>query len=219
MNRIKGFTLIELIVVIVILGILSAIAAPKFMDLQKDARVAYLNGIKGAIGSANETLHAYAVIHGLDNLDLNATSGQAYQQAMVRFDGNNIVKTTSDNDAQGVFFLNFGYVAVTWGSTRNSGLVQIIGRNANGSGTGNDISVRNYSGTASNIVKTKCEAASQAQDLCYMAVQESGKQWKEAYVTLVGFKPSECSVHYVAAQKDSDGVIEMPKITVISSGC
>ena len=47
----NGFTLIELVVVIVILGILAAIAAPKFMDLQTDARISALNGLSGAIKS------------------------------------------------------------------------------------------------------------------------------------------------------------------------
>lgn len=51
-NRARGFSLIELIVVIVILGTLSAIALPKFIDLGRDARVASLEGLKGAIHSA-----------------------------------------------------------------------------------------------------------------------------------------------------------------------
>lgn len=48
----KGFTLIEMIVVIVILGVLAVTAAPKFMGLQSDARIATLQATKGAIESS-----------------------------------------------------------------------------------------------------------------------------------------------------------------------
>lgn len=49
MKRQGGFTLIELVVVIVILGILAVTAAPRFLNLQGDARQASLQGLKGAI--------------------------------------------------------------------------------------------------------------------------------------------------------------------------
>lgn len=62
----SGFTLIELIVVIVILGILAVSAAPRFINLQSDARAATLNAMMGAVKSANSLILGKAVIHGVN---------------------------------------------------------------------------------------------------------------------------------------------------------
>jgi len=62
MRKQTGFTLIELVMVIVILGILSAVALPKFVNLGTDARVAAMKAVEGSMRSANSIIYAKAAI-------------------------------------------------------------------------------------------------------------------------------------------------------------
>lgn len=68
MKRQQGFTLIELVVVIIILGILAVTAAPKFINLQGDARLSALNGMKAAIQGANTLVYSKAALSGKEKL-------------------------------------------------------------------------------------------------------------------------------------------------------
>ena len=62
MKKNQGFTLVELVIVIVILGILAVTAAPKFLNLAGDAKISTLNGLKGSIESANALVYSKAIL-------------------------------------------------------------------------------------------------------------------------------------------------------------
>ncbi|EIZ1047124.1 TPA: type II secretion system protein [Vibrio parahaemolyticus] len=105
MKRQGGFTLIELVVVIVILGILAVTAAPRFLNLQDDARKASLQGLKGAIDGAAGITYGKAAVEGKEAIDASkATAG-------------------SEPEVEGIK-INFGYPTVDGLNTAVTGLTE-----------------------------------------------------------------------------------------------
>lgn len=82
MSKQKGFTLIELVVVIVILGILAAVALPRFMNATEDAHTAAVNGTGGALAAGVALVRS--------QWELNKAKGLDVSGPVLGFGANNV---------------------------------------------------------------------------------------------------------------------------------
>ncbi len=84
----NGFTLIELIALIVILGVLAATALPRFLNVQTSARQAVIEGVVGSIRSFDNMVYAKSVVLGIQRNDRNPTTTNTNSQGGFDLDGN-----------------------------------------------------------------------------------------------------------------------------------
>ncbi len=115
-NKQHGFTLIELIIVIVILGILAVTAAPKFLNLTGDTHKATLNSMVGTLKSASDLVYSKSIIQGVNKLATGSVD--------IDGDGTGDINTEygypSDDRATGITLAMSDDFATEWAwSTRN----------------------------------------------------------------------------------------------------
>lgn len=124
MRKQQGFTLIELIVVIVILGILAATALPRFISVQSDARIASVNGLAGGLRSAVSLVEAKYMIVGSntattvpmsDGTLVTVSAGSGIPAALVQGIGN-AMQTGATGTIDG-YTINYGANPVTFWPT------------------------------------------------------------------------------------------------------
>lgn len=152
-NLQKGFTMIELVMVIVILGILAAVALPRFYDLQRDARISKTQAILGSVRSASAIAHSAALVN-----------SQTAATGTVAMEGANVTLRFGYPTANAA-----GIIAAANISTANDNVTTVGGGAANAT-----ITIRITGATTANQCQVTYQAATNATTPPVMASTTTG---------------------------------------------
>lgn len=220
----KGFTLIELIIVIVILGILGVTVAPKFMGISSDARKADLEQLAATLQTSAKLAHTIAILEGKDN-----------DSTIIKIAGNNVKMAQGYPTATTDGIVQVITNADEWHPTVPSIKVSIIHKSVTGL-----MMFSQYPIDKNDAFKTQCfvlytdlttaeedQKGSSSSDskhelglmkkmLCHLLSWVGADQY-------IGFcpKPSDSNSNNKESgiQIDQNFSTEGPEITVVSKGC
>ena len=227
-KRSAGFTLIELIAVIVILGILAVSAAPKFIDLQKDARVSVLKGIQGSVKSVNNMVYAKAMFNGANTSysevgTTNIWVSDCSKNNCVEVEGVNVYFKHAYLDRNSVVFALNGNIGgrktVKIQNSATGKKISIPDRCGNGS-----VPQKNGGscGTAEkNSINYECNKygandVCTEYDICVCRYRNGSKDSERFIPKGIRYKNGNCYLQYTTAE-NSHGAV--PLYSIVSSGC